>query len=892
MLASLRAAVPDEGGCLVVVHGPAGVGKTALFEALARNLDADGVRVLPVWFDADTDEHGVSAVVRAVRERFEQFADPRIGESLAALTRLLSQDGAQAQARMLDELGQLFARIARHTRTALVVDDAHLIAEPTPVLTGARRAGCLVLAACRKEVENSSPGILELVTAADEEFTLGPLADEHVAALVRDAAGGQVDDAVLAGLRSALGPLCTNPGTVLSTLADLRDRGLLVMVRDRLVLREAPGRIALPDGHDLLLRTRALGDLGLRLLSSVALLDELEVDDLPLLAEAIDADLAECGSVFDRLIEGGVLVADPSGRVRCRCPALAAAARGGELARKWLHTAIAKRLLERHRAGSWVAPAVLADHVARSGLAVQIDDDMVTWLLDLAEAAARDQPERGAHWCAAALRRLPTTAPEHARALALLLGLVVGTGQYELLREVLTRYAQDGCEPVSFEEIRMAAVFDALYTGEPAAEPEVRALLDAAIADGDPMAFGEWWFGRRMATAESSSAESAPIRRVGLREPMAMPQIELLRAALSGDPDACGRAWREVGRPASSPELDRLRFAAGVVDMAEVARIVLGPAFRVPERGVLGTYHRVVAEHGDANWSAAMSAVRELELSGCGDTLAHHAARLFAAEICVARGNARQAGEWLDDSTSVPRLAALRAWVEVGLLASTGQARRAVSLARAVCADLRNRPERPGLDRLLIRAVWLAEFTEDRDGAVALLEDIEELHRVGAWTDTMEIVFMARGIVHRDVVYTQVAADLARRRGNRPALLEACLAVARLAEDPRPWLAEAHEIATQCGASVLLDRIRAITRERGVSAPRARNQRETLSTTEQRIIELIKEGMTNRQIAVSLRVSEKTVENHLTRLFARTGCRSRVELVAASLEGRLVPVAS
>ena len=46
--------------------------------------------------------------------------------------------------------------------------------------------------------------------------------------------------------------------------------------------------------------------------------------------------------------------------------------------------------------------------------------------------------------------------------------------------------------------------------------------------------------------------------------------------------------------------------------------------------------------------------------------------------------------------------------------------------------------------------------------------------------------------------------------------------------------------------------------------------------------------MTNRQIASSVRISEKTVENYLTKLFARTGCRSRLDLAAASLEGRLV----
>ncbi|MZE79854.1 hypothetical protein GTY57_23605 [Streptomyces sp. SID5475] len=117
--------------------------------------------------------------------------------------------------------------------------------------------------------------------------------------------------------------------------------------------------------------------------------------------------------------------------------------------------------------------------------------------------------------------------------------------------------------------------------------------------------------------------------------------------------------------------------------------------------------------------------------------------------------------------------------------------------------------------------------------------------------------------------------------------MDSCLVIARFAEDPRPWLREAHALATRCGASSLLERVRAVTRERGVPAPRARGRREALAATERRIIELIGEGLTNRQIALRLQVSEKTVENHLTRLFARTGCRSRVELAAASLGGRL-----
>ncbi|NLU79473.1 helix-turn-helix transcriptional regulator [Micromonospora sp. HNM0581] len=63
-------------------------------------------------------------------------------------------------------------------------------------------------------------------------------------------------------------------------------------------------------------------------------------------------------------------------------------------------------------------------------------------------------------------------------------------------------------------------------------------------------------------------------------------------------------------------------------------------------------------------------------------------------------------------------------------------------------------------------------------------------------------------------------------------------------------------------------------------------RRADFTTMEREVIGLIRHGRTNRQIAVALRISEKTVENHLTRLFARTGCRSRVELAAVSLSLR------
>ena len=76
-------------------------------------------------------------------------------------------------------------------------------------------------------------------------------------------------------------------------------------------------------------------------------------------------------------------------------------------------------------------------------------------------------------------------------------------------------------------------------------------------------------------------------------------------------------------------------------------------------------------------------------------------------------------------------------------------------------------------------------------------------------------------------------------------------------------------------------------RKFGVNAPRTTTGPAGLTGTELRIVELVRAGQTNRQIATELDLSEKAVEHHLTRLFLRTGVRSRVELAAASLAGRL-----
>jgi len=63
------------------------------------------------------------------------------------------------------------------------------------------------------------------------------------------------------------------------------------------------------------------------------------------------------------------------------------------------------------------------------------------------------------------------------------------------------------------------------------------------------------------------------------------------------------------------------------------------------------------------------------------------------------------------------------------------------------------------------------------------------------------------------------------------------------------------------------------------------NRAATTSENERLLAVLVTEGLTNRQLAAVFGTTEKSVEGRMTRMFARIGYRSRVELAAAMVTG-------
>jgi DNA-binding CsgD family transcriptional regulator len=111
-----------------------------------------------------------------------------------------------------------------------------------------------------------------------------------------------------------------------------------------------------------------------------------------------------------------------------------------------------------------------------------------------------------------------------------------------------------------------------------------------------------------------------------------------------------------------------------------------------------------------------------------------------------------------------------------------------------------------------------------------------------------------------------------RRRGERRdavRVLEAALARFR-ALDAAPWEAQ---VAAEVAASGLRP-------SRAPAAPGAE-----LTPQERAVARLVATGLTNREVAAELVVSTKTIEHHLSRVYAKLGVRSRTELAIALPEG-------
>ncbi|WP_086842782.1 ATP-binding protein, partial [Amycolatopsis kentuckyensis] len=785
---------------LVVVRGEAGAGKTALLGAVRQKWRDRGLKVVHIRFSAGgPDAFGIPAVLTAFREEFGTRCDTR----LAAVSRLSQPDDTDCSpfgSALFTELTQLFAALRRSGPSAVVFDDLDAVPNPGFAIAAARYAGCTVLAACR-QAESVEPTLLSAL--ADQVVELRPLTDGEVDELI--AAHGPVDPAVTPAVRDALGSLGGNPGAVLATWDALEQAGRLVPVHGVRCLADPGAPIALPPGHDLVRRVTELPEPAAAVVVLVGAAGTLRVDDLLRLAENTGWDPAACGRAADRLVAAGVLGCDGRGELVVSCPALAAA-----VAQAWGDERVPAlhRVVDEHlRPGA--PEAAPAGHAG--------DPEMISrWCREITRIRA-SAPETAARWYRAALGHCAThdtgRLPDLTRSL---LRLLVGIGRYEWLREVVAEAVTAGVPDGLEYELAVAAAMAALHTGVPV-PAAVAAELAADRASRPPLEFAGRWFDGREAIS------------------------------LDGFVHAFG-AFRLGAAPDSAPVRDQLEIWAGRHDLVALFGFLLGDEYGAPDGGPLALYHRIITGYHRGEWAEVLSAARALELSGRPGTPVHTHARLLAAEIQSCEGESELAAAWLAAAGDGP-FPAVASWAETGLLWRTGQVHEAVEAGwrgyeRA--AEAAERGNAIGMHWLLVRLAMLEAETGGFEKLAELRTLARKWYRRYGGRRLQMADLMVAGLAGRDFASARTAVEVVRSHDNQSELMRACLIASFIADEPRPWLHEAYDIARRLGGDLLRMTIKARMRERGVTPPRRNLAPADLSAAELRIIDLIRQGLTNR----------------------------------------------
>lgn len=163
------------------------------------------------------------------------------------------------------------------------------------------------------------------------------------------------------------------------------------------------------------------------------------------------------------------------------------------------------------------------------------------------------------------------------------------------------------------------------------------------------------------------------------------------------------------------------------------------------------------------------------------------------------------------------------------------------------------------------------------------LEQIEKVaRRMG--TEQAEINrLIVHAAVHADRDSAGRAAALLRERDQPLELAGGLERLVRFRVAAPQLLLEAYAAAGAIDALMCRGWQRNLMRAHGVPVP---GRQETKAENERLLAVLVADGLSNKQVAALLGTSEKSVEGRLTRMFGRTGYRSRVELVSAMLTGR------
>jgi DNA-binding CsgD family transcriptional regulator len=176
----------------------------------------------------------------------------------------------------------------------------------------------------------------------------------------------------------------------------------------------------------------------------------------------------------------------------------------------------------------------------------------------------------------------------------------------------------------------------------------------------------------------------------------------------------------------------------------------------------------------------------------------------------------------------------------------------------------------------------------EREAALQVAHEELELARAFGGRRTLGVALRTAGVVLAGEEGEALLRESARcfeqvgvplERGRALAELGGLLRRGNRRREARDLLAEALDIAHRAGAVALAQHVETELRATGARPRRAVLRGvASLTASERRVAELAADGLTNREIAQALFVTARTVEGHLTRVFAKLDVGSRREL--------------
>ncbi|MEU9130018.1 response regulator transcription factor [Kitasatospora sp. NPDC048540] len=207
----------------------------------------------------------------------------------------------------------------------------------------------------------------------------------------------------------------------------------------------------------------------------------------------------------------------------------------------------------------------------------------------------------------------------------------------------------------------------------------------------------------------------------------------------------------------------------------------------------------------------------------------------------------------------------------------------------------------------MIRVLLVDDHPVVRRGLRAMVDDLPDVTAVGEAADGAEALEVLAGLDRRPDV---VLMDLQMGTGMHG--VEATRRITALPDPPAVLILTTYSTdadilaAVEAGATGYLLKdappqevaaaVHAAARGETVLAPpvaarllgRVRSGRPTLSPRETEILQLVAEGLANRQISKRLFISEATVKTHLVHVYDKLGVDSRTGAVAAGLNSGLI----